>query len=202
MTRSNIAGRRAGQGVRRSALALLAALSLLLTTAGIASAHYQYTGMNCDEGLYVVLTSYRTGGTNTLEVSIDGTPVDGSPFTFETGFRQSWDVPPPTEPHTAKIVVTAWDDPTGSEGWSTTINLSMPACQEPTPTPTVAPTPQPTPTGTVEAATGTPKVTPPATDTAPASGGGPGSGLTLVLMLLAGSLLALLPAARWRTGAR
>jgi hypothetical protein len=182
--------------------------------------------MNCDEGLYVVLTSYRTGGTNTLEVSIDGTPVDGSPFTFETGFRQSWDVPPPTEPHTAKIVVTAWDDPTGSEGWSTTINLSMPACQEPTPTPTVAPTPtptvaptptptvaptptptvaptpQPTPTGTVEAATGTPKVTPPATDTAPASGGGPGSGLTLVLVLLAGSLLALLPAARWRTGAR
>jgi hypothetical protein len=224
MNRAIDVSRGARQGAWRSAFAALAALLLLVGTAGTAAAHNQYTGMNCDEGLYVVLTSYRTGGTNTVDVSIDGSPVAGSPFTFETGFRESWNVTPRTQPHTATIVVSAWDDPTGSEGWSKTINLSMPACEQATPTPEVTATPTPevtstpevtatptpevtstpeaTPKGTVEAETGTPRATPPATDGLDTSSGEPGGGLPLVLVLLAGSSLALLPTARRRVRGR
>ena len=64
-------------------------------------------------------------------------------------------------PHTAVVVVTAWDDPTGEKGWTKTYELSdrrvrradpdpdgrprRPTPTEaPTPTPTEAPTPTPT----------------------------------------------------------
>jgi len=76
---------------------------------------------------------------------------------------------------------------------------------EPVPTPTTppvaTPTPKPTPSGTNVAETGTPRITPPPTDGLAADNGssGPGTGLALVLVLLAGSSLALLPATRRQT---
>ena len=138
----------------------------------------------------------------------------GSPFTFGDTFHQSWTVSPATSAHTAKVVVSAWDDPTGSEGWSKIYDLSIGACEKstPTPDPTATPTDKPTqtpvatatpkPTGTVEGNTGVPEITPPPTDTLGTTGTGTGSGLPLILAAVAALILAVLfvTPARKRSG--
>ena len=159
---------RAGRSRLRAPLAAAMAVTMLLAYAGSAFAHTPSVSLSCQYGLKVYLTQYATGGSNTVSVWIDDVPVAGSPFSFGASFSNTWAVQPPTAAHTAKVVIYAWDDPTGSKGWSKTYNLSLPACQQPTPTPTVAPTPTPTvaptPTPTV-APTPTPTVAPTPTPT-------------------------------------
>ncbi len=209
-------GRTAGRRSVRSALSALMAGTLLLALAGGVSAHTPNVTLTCQDGLKVNLAAYNSGGSNTVAVSIDNVAVSGSPFSFGSSYSHTWSVTPPTASHTAKVVVSAWDDPTGSKGWSKTFDRSIEACEDPsplpsqtpdptptpevtpTPTPDVTPTPQATPTGTVEAETGTPRITPPPTDGLDNSSGGPGVGLPFVLLLLAGSTLALLPTTRRR----
>ena len=141
----------------------------LIAPAGV-SAHTPKASLTCADGLKVNLTAYNTNGTNTVAISIDGSPVSGSPFTFSSSFIHTYAVDPPTEAHTATVAVTAWDDPSGSKGWTKTFNLSIDACVEPTPTPTPVPTPTstpvPTPTPTPEP-TATPTPEPTATPTPP-----------------------------------
>jgi hypothetical protein len=133
----------------------------LVAPAGV-TAHTPKVSLTCDYGLKVNLTAYNTNGTNTVAVSIDGSPVAGSPFTFSSSFTHTYAVDPPTEGHTATVAVTAWDDPSGSKGWTKTFDLSIEACVEPTPTPTPVPTPTPTPEPTA-----TPTPAPTATPTPP-----------------------------------
>ncbi|MGH2512071.1 MAG: hypothetical protein ACRDGQ_05240 [Candidatus Limnocylindrales bacterium] len=185
-----------------------AVAGLLLMTAGIATAHNPNASLSCNDGtptLTIDLTEYEAGYTNTVSASIDGTSVLAA-TTFATDYSNSFDAGSPYVSHTAQVVVAAGDDPTGSEGWSKTINLQSPACLEPTPTPSPTPTPTPTatptptptgsalptdsaspsPTGGVEAATATPRVTAPSTSTidqAPPSG--PGGSIGFIIALFA-----------------
>ncbi len=158
-----------GRGVRhrpgKSLAAVTAALVTLFLFAGTALGHTPQATLTCDTGLTVHLTYYDSSHHNSVAVAIDGTAVAGSPFSFGSTFSRSWSVLPDTAAHTATVVVTAWDDPTGSHGWSKTFNLTLDACAAPTPTPTPEPTPTPTPevtpTPTPEPTpTPTPEVTP------------------------------------------
>jgi hypothetical protein len=198
--------------------------------AGTALGHTPTVTLTCDGGLSVSLLLYEVDNPadpsnptpNSVAVSIDGSPVAGSPFAFGENFVQSWPALPATEGHTAQVVVFAWDDPTGDAGYSRTYNLEIGACAQPTPTPTEAPTPTPTeaptptptveptptpteevtptptvaptptPSGSVEAATGTPRVTPPATDTLTGGPSAPNDSWRLLLLGMAAILTAVL----------
>jgi hypothetical protein len=130
--------------------------------------HTPVVSLTCQNGLVVNLTQYNTGGSNTVAISIDGGAVSGSPFSFGAAYSHTFAVNPPTAAHTATVAVHAWDDPTGSNGWTKTFNLSIGACQQPTPTPTPRPTPTPTPVPTptpTPVPTATPTPAPTATPT-------------------------------------
>ena len=136
---------------------LLALAAALVGIAGIATAHVPQATLICSTGnpvLSISLTYYSHSTTqhNTVSASIDGTSVL-STTNFDTSYSNSFSAGSPFVSHAAQVVVHAWDDPTGSHGWSTTINLSASSCQTPTPTPTHTPTPTATPT--------TPPTTPP-----------------------------------------
>ncbi len=152
---------------RRSSWIAVAALATvaLAAPAGV-SAHTPRVSLTCQGGLVVTLTQYNTGGSNSVDIEIDGSDVAGSPFAFGGSFSQTFSVQPPTTAHTATVKVMAWDDPTGSKGWTKTFNLDIAACVQPTPTPepTPTPTPEPTPTPTPEP-TPTPTPEPEATPT-------------------------------------
>ena len=140
-----------------------AIVGLLLVTAGIASAHNPNASLSCNNGspvLNINLTQYQSAYTNTVSASIDGTSVLAT-TTFGSSFSTSIAAGSPYVAHTAQVIVKAGDDPTGSKGWSRTINLSSEACLAPTPTPKPTPTPVPTPTPTpVPTPTPTPVPTP------------------------------------------
>jgi outer membrane biosynthesis protein TonB len=154
--RSRVRGRLARR-VSWLVVAMLLGVALFAPTAVMA--HNARASLTCEGGLDVFVDDYYPNGTNTIAISIDGVPIDGSPFTFGITFAKTVTGLAPTEPHTALIVISAWDDPTGAKGWSQTIELSIVACVEPTPTPTATATQAPTPTPT-EAPTPTPTATP------------------------------------------
>jgi hypothetical protein len=141
-------GARSRLARRASWLAVFALIGAALVAPTVASAHTPRVSLTCEAGLTVDLTQYNARNPNSVAVSIDGTAVAGSPFSFAASFVRTFAVTPPTEDHTATVAITAWDDPTGSRGWTRTYELSIDACVEPTPTP-VQPTPtpiEPTPT--------------------------------------------------------
>ena len=217
--------RRFGRGAARSMLAAFMVVALLAVYAGTAVAHSSSAWLTCQSGLEVYVWAYETtdGQSNTVSVTIDGVEVANSPFTFGASFSHTWPVPPATAGHAAVVTIVAWDDPTGTEGWTRTIELNIKACEEvnqppvteppvteppvtepPVTQPPVTQPPTATPSGTVEAETGTPepsgttKVTLPPTDSVASNdqSSGPGSGLVLVLGLLAGASVAILPTSR------
>ena len=214
--------KRRGLGRRASWIAVLSLIVGALVAPSAVSAHSLKVTLTCQDGLKVNFSSYNasSGHTNTVAVSIDGSPVAGSPFTFGTTFSQTWIVAPPSAPHTATVTVTAWDDPTGSKGWTKTFNLSIDACVQatpsPTPTATQTPTPAPgeatptpiaTPSGGVGGATGTPATTAgatlPNTDTLDGATQAPaGDAWRLILLALAGVLTAVLLLTRTRAVVR
>ena len=196
-------------------LAAFMVVALLAVYAGTAVAHSSSAWLTCQSGLEVYVWGYETtdGQSNTMSVTIDGVEVANSPFTFGASFSHTWPVPPATAGHAAVVTIVAWDDPTGTEGWTRTIELNIKACEEVTQPPVTEPPvtqppvtqpPTATPSGTVEAETGTPepsgttKVTLPPTDSVASNdqSSGPGSGLVLVLGLLAGASVAILPTSR------
>ncbi len=139
-----------------------AIVGLLLVTAGVVSAHNPNASLSCNNGspvLNINLTQYQSAYTNTVSASIDGTSVLAT-TTFGSSFSTSIAAGSPYVAHTAQVIVKAGDDPTGSKGWSRTINLSSEACLAPTPTPKSTPTPTPSP---VPTPTPTPVATPTAT---------------------------------------
>ena len=151
------------------ALILPTIAGLLLVTAGIASAHNPNASLSCNDGnpvLNISLTNYQAAYHNTVSATVDGTSVLPT-TTFGASFAQSFSAGSPYIAHTAQVIVLAGDDPTGSKGFSRTINLTSEACLSPTPTPKSTPTPAPTPTPT-PVPTPTPTAVPtPDADTGP-----------------------------------
>ena len=82
--------RTAGHNAVRSALAALMAVSMLAIFVGSTVAHTPQASLSCRHGLEVDLLYYEPAGTNTVDVSIDGVAVDGSPFTFSDTFQKHW----------------------------------------------------------------------------------------------------------------
>jgi uncharacterized membrane protein YtjA (UPF0391 family) len=160
---------------RRRIAALLTGSLVALTAAlvgftGIAAAHTPQATLTCVQGSPVLSISlqyysHSSSSHNTVSASVDGSSVL-STTNFDTSYAHTFPAGSSTASHTAQVKVYAWDDPTGSHGWTTTLNLSAPACQHPTPTPT--PTHTPTPTATPTATrTAPPTESPTATPTAP-----------------------------------
>jgi hypothetical protein len=169
------------------AAAATLALAALLTTLGVAAAHtpvVTYTCVNNQPTLQVSLTYYNSTKhnghyQNTVKITVNGSTVVGT-----QRFGSSYHYGPavkgsPLMVNTAIVYIYAWDDPTGSKGYTRNVTVYSPQCQQPTPTPTVEPTPtptvEPTPTPTVEPTptpfesfqgeTSTPDATPTATPT-------------------------------------
>lgn len=70
--------------------------------------------------------------TNSVVVTIDNTQVTNT--TFETSFTHVYDYKNyggTSVGHTYSVVVTAWDDPTGSHGWTKPFTGASTACQQP-----------------------------------------------------------------------
>jgi hypothetical protein len=162
-------GARSRLARRASWLAVFALIGAALVAPTVASAHTPRVSLTCEAGLTVDLTQYNARNPNSVAVSIDGTAVAGSPFSFAASFVRTFAVTPPTEDHTATVAITAWDDPTGSRGWTRTYELSIDACVEPTPSPTPVPVePTPTPEPEIEIVPEpTPTPTPVVTDVEP-----------------------------------
>ncbi len=201
----------------RTALAGVAAAVLLLVSATSAFAHTPKVSLTCDAGLKVELKYYSTqdGKTNSVAVAIDDAAVDGSPFTFGSTFTRTWGGLDPYASHTATVAIMAWDDPTGSKGWTKTYTLDLEACKEPSAPPSTPPSnpppppppsnppsnpPSASPSSSVEAVTGTPRITPPPTD-AGVTGSDPGIGFGVIVFGLAAAiaLVVAVPARRKAT---
>jgi hypothetical protein len=151
---------------RTKALILPAIAGLLVATAGIATAHNPNASLSCNNGspvLNISLTLYQASFTNTVAATVDGATVLPT-TTFGASYSGSFSAGSPYIAHTAQVVIKAGDDPTGSKGFSRTINLSSAACLAPTPTPKPTPTPTPTPTP-APTPTPTPTATPTPTPT-------------------------------------
>jgi hypothetical protein len=136
----------------------IAILAILMLTT-IVIAHTPSVTLTCEGGLTVVLTKYSPQGRNQVRITVDGVVIVEQDFIQEYGLTdQELD---PFTSHTAFVQVYAWDDPTGSKGYSKEYTLSLEPCQEsPTPSPTPEVTPSPTP---VPSASPDPTPAPPVT---------------------------------------
>ena len=123
-----------GRAVTLGALVALLAM-LLPAVAGVALAHIPSASFRCVSDtptLQVDLTSYNSGYTNKVSVTIDGVN-DATYFnySFGTDFHQSWTPSPSTSSHAATVVVLAGDDLSYTKGWSQKYSLTVPACVSP-----------------------------------------------------------------------
>ncbi len=151
----------------------LLALAFALGLAGTVTAHtpsvYLTCGNNLQPTLVISLTNYNgtIGHTNTVSASIDGSSVL-STTGFHGSYSNSFSAGSPYVGHTAQVIIFAWDDPSGVNGWTKTIPLSSFACKTATAAPTGTPvvTARPTATPVITAPpTATPVVTAPPTAT-------------------------------------
>ena len=148
------------------------AVAALLVASGVATAHTPSVTYQCVKGqptLTVTLQYYNSQKhnnqyQNTVKITVNGSTVVGT-----TIFGASYSFGPtvegsPFSNNTAVVYIYAFDDPTGSHGWTKNITVYSGTCQQPTPTPTATPTPTPTATPT-EAPTPTPTDEPTPTPT-------------------------------------
>lgn len=107
------------------------AVTALLAFAVPASAHIPKVHAVCKEDvgktyLKVDLTKYNPHGENTVKVTHGDEVLVNEDF--ETDFTETWEFDG-TVDHAFKVVVRAWDDPDGEEGWSIRKELSVKACK-------------------------------------------------------------------------
>jgi hypothetical protein len=158
----------------KASIAVLLGAALFAAIAGTATAHVPSASLTCNSDhqpqLLISLTSYTSNSQhlnqNTVSASIDGVSVLSTTH-FGSSYSHTFSAGSSLVGHTAQVIVFAWDDPTGSHGWTTTINLTSGYCQKPTstPTPTATPTATPTPTPTPFESFQGETATPPATAT-------------------------------------
>ncbi len=142
-----------------AAWGVAAASLMVIGLSTTASAHTAPISASCEAGLAVSLTDYSADGVNTVRVWIDGAERANTAFGASTSASFSFGDPNVT--HTWRVSVSAFDDPTGANGWSfDTGTNSIPVCAS-------AATSAPAPASTAPAST-EPATTAPAT-TAPAS---------------------------------
>lgn len=91
-------------------------LGLVALIAGPASAHVHTVDASCAAGVTVNLTYYNTDHPNHVTVTIDGTVVTDQ--SFGAGFTKNYPFSSGQGTHTYRVAVTAWDDSTGSSGWT------------------------------------------------------------------------------------
>lgn len=151
---------------RRRAINLLAGVLLASSAAvvalpGVASAHNLSVAFSCNQDATPVLTislsSYfnpPSGQHNSVSASIDGSTVLAT-TDFLTAYSNTFSAGSPYVSHTAEVIVFAWDDPSGSFGYTKTFDLTVVNCRQATPGPSATPfesfqqatsTPAPTPT--------------------------------------------------------
>ncbi|HEU0206239.1 MAG TPA: hypothetical protein VFQ74_06070 [Pseudolysinimonas sp.] len=115
---------------------LLAALAALALVAGLlalvaspANAHIPAISASCAAGVSVNLTSYNNGhlNGNQVTVTMDGRVRDSQNFGETFLNTYAWTSIAAT--HTWEVVVSAWDDPTGSQGWSVDQKGSVTGCE-------------------------------------------------------------------------
>lgn len=153
--------------------ALVVVLLLILTGVRVVYGHTPRASLTCEGGLTVVLLKYNGNGTNHVRITMDGEVIVDKDFSEQYGITAQ-DLDPFVE-HIAYVEVTAWDDPTGSKGYTKTYHLQVDPCKEtpsesptPSPTPEVTPSPTPTPSeapSPTPAPSRTPRPTGPPTDT-------------------------------------
>ena len=124
---------RRGLVVRRLITALAASAIILMLAVVPVAAHNQTVSLVCEGGASVNLTDYDTAHDNSVVITLDGVEVVnksdfGTSFVFQSGALD------PFKGHTLHVVVAAWDDPTGSNGWSFDVTKQIGPCKEPTPT--------------------------------------------------------------------
>ncbi len=148
---------------------LLGIAAALVGVAGVTTAHVKSVYLSCDNHLpvlHVYLTYYQpsSSDSNTVSVSIDGSSVL-STTDFQTTYNNTFSAGSKYVGHYADVHVYAWDDPSGSNGWTANLHVTSNACQSPTPSPSpsptvkVTPSPSPSPSPTVKV-TPTPTPTP------------------------------------------
>ncbi len=115
----------------RALLSALLALGLVVlggVVAVSASAHVPAVTADCDQ-LAVSLTAYNTGGINHVTVTVAGDVVDDTDF--GKSYHDTFDAPDKYASYHYTVVVTAHDDPTGSEGWTKSFEGDSTACAVP-----------------------------------------------------------------------
>lgn len=144
---------------RLTALAIIVALVAVLFAISPVKAHTPSMSTDCGDGWAYSLLAYNTNGDNSVEVWIDGAKTtDIADFGRNHSDAGTW--PNLAATHTIRVKVVAWDDPTGSRGWTFDRTLTSEECPEPTTTTTTVP---PTTTTTVPPTTTT--TVPPTTTT-------------------------------------
>lgn len=76
-----------------------------------------------------VVTQEADARPNTVVVSIDGETVESA--AFGTSFSGSYAFEDPFAPHRYTVTITAWNDPSGSKGWTQTIEGTSTPCERP-----------------------------------------------------------------------
>ena len=107
--------------------------------ASSAHAHGDRISASCTTGLVIDLANYDATNPNTITASIDGSQLVSTSF----GSTYSATLPfgDPFVAHTYRVVVKAWDDPTGAIGWTfDTGLLGIAVCAEATTTTATATT--------------------------------------------------------------
>jgi hypothetical protein len=150
-------------------VASLAIGAAMVVSAASASAHTARVTLSCG-ATGVHLSNYNAGGPNTVTDTIDG--VTTGPISFRTTYNHTTSLDQRSN-HSVTVTVSAWDDPTGSHGWSFTQTMATDKCGSTVPPSSSSPAPSessttPSETSAPPSETSTPPSetpTPPATST-------------------------------------
>lgn len=106
----------------------------LIGFAGVASAHTPKINAECKgetTTLNVKLAAYNGKNANTIEVTDNGANLDKGEF--RESYEHKFDVSGAVD-HSFTVVVGAWDDKSGKNGWSFTQTIDVKACVTAPPT--------------------------------------------------------------------
>lgn len=115
--------------MKRVVAAFASSVILVMLLVVPVAAHSHSVSLTCDGGASVNLTSYNTTHDNSVVVTLDGAEV-ANESDFGSSFSYSNDNLNAYVGHTLHVVVKAWDDTTGSQGFTFTKDLSLDPCKE------------------------------------------------------------------------
>ena len=115
--------------MKRVIAALASSALLVLLVVAPVAAHSHAVSLTCDGGASVNLTNYNTTHANSVVVTLDGDEVAnesdfGSSFSYSNSNLDAY------LGHTLHVVVKAWDDTTGSQGFTFDVTKSLEPCKQ------------------------------------------------------------------------